>query len=1050
MKNKITLLLLFLVPFQMVLSQVPQEEREALISLYNSTDGTNWSYRTFWNTNANVGEWHGVKVENINGQDHVTELKLIANNLKGEIPDLSGLKKLKYLYLHNNKISKFIDGSWDLPELTHLYINNNQLTNIPNNIGNIPNLMDLQLENNLITSLPLIDKPLEKIQILNLSNNKFETISDGIGAFTKIIKLYIRNNPLKEVSPKIANCKDLLTLAIHFDGYQNFQSAINSLTNLQKIDIQGIKDHEVDIRNLKKLNVISFNRTKLKTIKIGVENTINLNYSSNPTDYTIRSYFKEDNPYLTCLEVGNRTNDWLDYMQSEGWAYTFHSGVVPVEQCTGNYYVSNDERSALKKVLESGYNDDFSYILDSNFNVGTIQDLYSVNVSHDFSLNSTNITSLRFIDFEGALNSEIKNLPELKSLVFYYHVNSTKILSSLPSEIGELTKLKEIYLKDTKLIALPNEIGNLTSLEKFTLNNNSVIEFPNISNLSNLKYLNISNNKLTSIPGLEGCTKLEYLNFSSNKITSLMPDIGPLEALSYINGQLNELIEVPDNLGNLLYLEELHLSYNKIKGFIDLSNNLILKKLTLKNNKIEGLKLDAPASNFRWDAINLQELPYLGCVDVATPWVNAWRSRLYVANSMPGLIITANCSEIKTLSAEARETLSNFYTSTGGGTDWIGENWELTDVAFSGNLAIWEGLESEVIDNEVQVTRILLAEHGLTGTFSLSNLPELIDLDLGGNYFNEETPYFGENLNKLATIRLDNNNFSGNLNVNNFISLPSLDNLNLSNNKYSGPIPSSIGDLSSIRYLNLSSNNFIGDFPDFFYDITSLIELNLSYNNLSGSLSDSIGRLTSLEIFNIGYNNFSGRFPETIDNIKGLNQLYINNNSFEGNVLTSNIDNLYRINVNNTNISGLKINKAPSHYKNNYGSFHARNNPNLGCIEVDNSHVNLWSSYSRDSSVSFDSGVVFSDNCNYTLSIKEDLLENQFLVFPNPVENVLEIKTSNNIKIDNLEIYTLLGERIKSLKKITNTIDITNLSKGIYLLNIYTAQGKVTKRIVKK
>ena len=42
-------------------SQVPQIEREALIALYNSTDGDNWTTNTGWNGAAGTEcDWYGV------------------------------------------------------------------------------------------------------------------------------------------------------------------------------------------------------------------------------------------------------------------------------------------------------------------------------------------------------------------------------------------------------------------------------------------------------------------------------------------------------------------------------------------------------------------------------------------------------------------------------------------------------------------------------------------------------------------------------------------------------------------------------------------------------------------------------------------------------------------------------------------------------------------------------------------------------------------------------------------------------------------------------
>ena len=56
-----------------------ETDKEALIALYNSTNGAQWSDNTKWLTDAPVGEWYGVTVEG----GRVVKLELENNNLQG-------------------------------------------------------------------------------------------------------------------------------------------------------------------------------------------------------------------------------------------------------------------------------------------------------------------------------------------------------------------------------------------------------------------------------------------------------------------------------------------------------------------------------------------------------------------------------------------------------------------------------------------------------------------------------------------------------------------------------------------------------------------------------------------------------------------------------------------------------------------------------------------------------------------------------------------------------------------------------------------------------
>lgn len=69
-------------------------------------------------------------------------------------------------------------------------------------------------------------------------------------------------------------------------------------------------------------------------------------------------------------------------------------------------------------------------------------------------------------------------------------------------------------------------------------------------------------------------------------------------------------------------------------------------------------------------------------------------------------------------------------------------------------------------------------------------------------------------------------------------------------------------------------------------------------------------------------------------------------------------------------------------------------------------------------------------------------------IFPNPVINNLHL--SSKIKIEKVKIYSMLGTLVKNIEKNVETIDMSNLSVGTYLIKVYTNQGIVDKLIIKK
>jgi hypothetical protein len=62
--------------------EIPDIECNALVALYNSTDGANWTDNTGWLQTDTPCSWYGVECDN----GHVFSINLNSNNLMGSIP----------------------------------------------------------------------------------------------------------------------------------------------------------------------------------------------------------------------------------------------------------------------------------------------------------------------------------------------------------------------------------------------------------------------------------------------------------------------------------------------------------------------------------------------------------------------------------------------------------------------------------------------------------------------------------------------------------------------------------------------------------------------------------------------------------------------------------------------------------------------------------------------------------------------------------------------------------------------------------------------------
>ena len=70
-------------------------------------------------------------------------------------------------------------------------------------------------------------------------------------------------------------------------------------------------------------------------------------------------------------------------------------------------------------------------------------------------------------------------------------------------------------------------------------------------------------------------------------------------------------------------------------------------------------------------------------------------------------------------------------------------------------------------------------------------------------------------------------------------------------------------------------------------------------------------------------------------------------------------------------------------------------------------------------------------------------------VYPNPVSNVLHISTDSKAM---LRIYNVVGKQIAihHLAQGDNSINIEQLSLGVYVAVIETANGVITKKVIKE
>lgn len=114
-----------------------------------------------------------------------------------------------------------------------------------------------------------------------------------------------------------------------------------------------------------------------------------------------------------------------------------------------------------------------------------------------------------------------------------------------------------------------------------------------------------------------------------------------------------------------------------------------------------------------------------------------------------------------------------------------------------------------------------------------------------------------------------------------------------------------------------------------------------------------------------------------------------------------------------------------------------------GDYQIVVSHKNSLQSGTQDFSL-----IVTGIN-NTSLNVESIKTEDIF-IYPNPTSDRLYFDMPNNIAVEKIEIYDAIGKRVLSSQVNNNSVDVFNLTSGIYFVKINVEGSQITKKIIKK
>lgn len=518
-------------------TEISQDECEALVALYNGTDGPNWADQSGWLVTNTPCSWYGVTCD----EEHITQLDLSGSiftlnfGLQGDLPaEIGNLDHLTLLDLSDNFLSSLPTTLGNLDNLTYLDLFANRLSNLPATIGNLDNLSQLNLSFNNLSSLPPEIGNLNNLTQLSLIFNNLSSLPQGISNLDNLTKLDLSTNLLSSLPPEIGNLNNLTQLDLSSNRLITLPVTLGNLNNLAQLDLSWNRLSSLpatigDLNNLDELQLQSNQLSNLPTDFIKLVGLAQLDLSNNrllDLSAELKTFLDGQDPDWNARQ--NNINICTDVSE------------IPQIECDALVAISIANKSRPYRWLETTTPCSWPGITCENNHI-TELDLTYKQLS--------------------CLPPEIGNLNNLRLL----NVGSNH-LSNLPTEIGTLNNLTALYLWGNHLTSLPATLGDLTNLTLLDLSINDLSSLPTqIGNLNNLTTLDLFWNRLTSLPATIGdLNNLTVLGLNSNRLSSLPAAIGNLKGLTQLDLGANQLSNLPATIVNLNNLTELELQYNRL------------------------------------------------------------------------------------------------------------------------------------------------------------------------------------------------------------------------------------------------------------------------------------------------------------------------------------------------------------------------------------------------------------------------------------------------------------------------------------------------------
>ncbi|CAL6009419.1 Conserved_hypothetical protein [Hexamita inflata] len=584
----------------------------------------------------------------------LTHLNLSFNNIRNVYP-IGNNFELLHLNISNNQISS-ISVLKTFTKLVHFDASNNKIQDVKA-LENNSNLEYLDVSNNPVKYICL--NTFIKLQTVNLLNTEIyefpEVIQQDLQSFQ--IQLQKQSSNILLLPQNIARIQQIQSRlqSLTINGYNlqlnQLQNKMNlfglksiDLSNSQLSDISGLHNFvELETINISKNSVTDisviqcfpnltkfvgcFNRIKDISVINACQKLEYLDLSHNcivdipQISLTLRHLNLNSNQVYNQTQLHNN----LSFVSLLDNYICYYSNVleynqVAIQNVPDQQYIEHNQISQnLQQLLFAYESNNMQYF--QHYQQYVITKQLNFNKYVHYSENLTQFDS----KFKSATFKDLDNLYEFSNWNYYKQMNQFNKLEIVSDDyiqgvnLCESQNIDAIILKRCMNVRFNRVNYNITALVVKSCNLQSIY---GIEQMQQLKFLNLSDNRLTDISSLQGLHNLEYLNLEDNQVADISPisELNKLVVLIMTYKKVNPTDEraslnfelMPTNLNVLVVkwyylkslqgihkldkLQNLNLSYNKLRDIKQLQCLVSLNNLNISNNDLVFIK---PLCNLR-------------------------------------------------------------------------------------------------------------------------------------------------------------------------------------------------------------------------------------------------------------------------------------------------------------------------------------------------------------------------------------------------------------------------------------------------------------------